>query len=37
MGAPPGAMQVWLGADGRVRGIVSLDAITEDEFAAAFR
>jgi hypothetical protein len=31
------SMQVWLGADGRVRGIVSLDAITEDEFAAAFR
>jgi hypothetical protein len=30
-------MQVWLGADGRVRGIASLDAITEDEFAAAFR
>jgi hypothetical protein len=30
-------MRVWLGADGRVRGIASLDAITEDEFAAAFR
>jgi hypothetical protein len=27
------AMQVWLGADGRVRGIVSLGAITPEEFA----
>ncbi len=26
-------MQVWLGADGRVRGVVSLGAITPEEFA----
>jgi hypothetical protein len=29
-------MQVWLGADGRVRGIVALDAITSEEFSEAF-
>ena len=27
-------MQVWLGADGRLRGVVSLDAVTTDEFRA---
>src|SRR5215212_6242814 len=26
----------WLGADGQVRGIVSLDAVTLEEFAEAF-
>ena len=26
-------MQVWLGTDGRLRGVVSLDAITPEEFA----
>src|SRR3954447_24128107 len=31
------AMQVWLGADGRLRGIASLDAITAEEFQQAFR
>jgi hypothetical protein len=31
------AMQVWLGADGRLRGVVSLDAITCEEFEEAFR
>src|SRR5215203_2740175 len=31
------AMQVWLGADGRLRGVVSLDAVTTDEFRDAFR
>src|SRR5215212_131462 len=31
------AMQVWLGVDGRLRGIVSLDAVTTDEFRDAFR
>jgi hypothetical protein len=30
-------MQVWLGADGRLRGVVSLDAVTSDEFCEAFR
>jgi hypothetical protein len=30
-------MQVWLGADGRVRGVVALDAITPEEFEEAFR
>jgi hypothetical protein len=30
-------MQVWLGTDGRLRGVVSLDAITPEEFAEAFR
>jgi hypothetical protein len=30
-------MQVWLGADGRIRGVVALDAITPEEFGAAFR
>ena len=29
-------MQVWLGADGRLRGIASLDSITPDEFSGAF-
>jgi hypothetical protein len=28
---------VFLGADGRVRGVVSLDAVTTDEFRDAFR
>ena len=27
-------MQVWLGADGRLRRVVSLDAVTTDEFRA---
>src|SRR3954468_19388657 len=31
------SMQVWLGADGRLRGIASLDAITAEEFQQAFR
>src|SRR5829696_10042013 len=31
------SVQVWLGADGRLRGVVSLDAITEEEFEEAFR
>jgi hypothetical protein len=30
-------MQVWLGADGRLRGVVSLDAVTTHEFRDAFR
>ena len=30
-------MQVWLGADGRLRGVASLDAVTTDEFRDAFR
>jgi hypothetical protein len=30
-------MQVWLAADGRVRGVASLDAVTTDEFRDAFR
>ena len=30
-------MQVWLGQDGRGRGIVALDAITPEEFSEAFR
>ena len=29
-------MQVWLGADGQIRGVVALDAITETEFTEAF-
>jgi hypothetical protein len=29
-------MQVWLGQDGRVRGVVNLDAITSEEFEEAF-
>jgi hypothetical protein len=29
-------MQVWLGADGQLRGVVSLDAVTPDEFEEAF-
>jgi hypothetical protein len=29
-------MQVWLSTDGRPRGVASLDAITEEEFADAF-
>jgi hypothetical protein len=29
-------ISVWLGADGCVRGIVSLDAVTLEEFAEAF-
>jgi hypothetical protein len=31
------SMQVWLGADGQVRGVVGLDAITPEEFGDAFR
>jgi hypothetical protein len=31
------SMQVWLGTDGRLRGVVSLDAITPEEFAEALR
>jgi hypothetical protein len=31
------SIQVWLGEDGRLRGIVSLDAVTTDEFRDAFR
>jgi hypothetical protein len=30
------SMQVWLGADGRVRGIVSLDGVAPKEFEHAF-
>ena len=30
------SIHVWLGADGQVRGIVSLDAVTLEEFAEAF-
>jgi len=29
-------MQVWLGQDGRVRGIVALGSITPEEFSEAF-
>ncbi len=29
------SMQVWLGQDGRVRGVVNLDAITSEEFEEA--
>jgi hypothetical protein len=29
-------MQVWLGADGQIRGVVALDAITPEEFEEAF-
>jgi hypothetical protein len=29
-------MQVWLGADGRVRGVVCLGSITSEEFIQAF-
>src|SRR4051794_28773103 len=31
------SLHVWLGADGQVRGIVSLDAVTREEFVEAFR
>jgi hypothetical protein len=31
------SMQIWLGADGRLRGVASLDAVTTDEFRDAFR
>jgi hypothetical protein len=29
-------MRVWLGADGQIRGVVALDAITKTEFNEAF-
>lgn len=31
------SMQVWLGHDGKLRGVASLDAITAEEFCEAFR
>src|SRR4051794_11326596 len=30
------SIRVWLGADGRLRGVASLDAITAEEFEEAF-
>jgi hypothetical protein len=31
------SIRVWLGADGRLRGVASLDALSSEEFIDAFR